>query len=133
MALLQVFADFAFLFVIAFLWIKSRRPPQDDPRLSRGLQLLQSKITVLEDLSDRTDAQVKQLTMILDQKTRYIQDKIVQAEQQVLKIEHSMQKSLEVAEIFQDKIPHEEVLERKRTIEYVKAARMAHQGRSLEE
>src|SRR3974390_2342837 len=98
------------------LWLRLKRPPQDDPRLSRGLQLLQSKITVLEDLSDRTDAQVKQLTQILDQKTRYIQDKIVQAEQQILRVDQSMQKSLEVAEIFQDKIPHEEVVERKRTV-----------------
>jgi hypothetical protein len=130
---MQLLVDFAFLSVTAFFWIKLRRPPQDDPRLSRGLQLLQSKITVLEDLSDRTDAQVKQLTQILDQKTRYIQDKIVQAEQQILKIDQSMEKSLEVAEIFQDKIPHAEVLERKRTVEYVKAARLAHQGRNAAE
>lgn len=129
----QLFVDSVLFLVIAIMWAKLRRPPQDDPRLSRGLQLLQSKITVLEDLSDRTDAQVKQLTQILDQKTRYIQDKIVQAEQQILRVDQSMQKSLEVAEIFQDKIPHEEVLERKRTIEYVKAARMAHQGRSPNE
>jgi hypothetical protein len=129
----QITIDMILLSGLTLLWSRLRRPPQDDPRLSRGLQLLQSKITVLEDLSDRTDAQVKQLTMILDQKTRYIQDKIVQAEQQVLRVEHSMQKSLEVAEIFQDRIPHEEVLERKRTIEYVKAARLSHQGRNIDE
>lgn len=131
--LAQLFFDSLLFLTISILWVKLRRPPQDDPRLSRGLQLLQSKITVLEDLSDRTDAQVKQLIQILDQKTRHIQDKIVQAEQQILKIEQSMQKSLEVAEIFQDKIPHEEVLERKRTIAYVKAARMAHQGKTPNE
>lgn len=131
--LAQLAVDSILFLSIGALWFKLQRPPQDDPRLSRGLQLLQSKITVLEDLSDRTDAQVKQLTMLLDQKSRHIQDKILQAEHQVLKVDQSMQKSLEVAEIFQDKIPHHEVLERKRTIEYVKAARMAHAGKSVDE
>lgn len=131
--LAQLAVDSILFLSIGALWFKLQRPPQDDPRLSRGLQLLQSKITVLEDLSDRTDAQVKQLSQLLDQKSRHIQDKILQAEHQVLKVDQSMQKSLEVAEIFQDKIPHHEVLERKRTIEYVKAARMAHAGKPIEE
>ncbi|NJM10462.1 MAG: DUF2802 domain-containing protein [Bdellovibrionaceae bacterium] len=113
--------------------MRLRRPPQDDPRLSRGLQLLQTKITVLEDLSDRTDSQVKSLTGLLDQKNRMLQNRILEAEQQVLKIDHSMHKSMEVAEIFQDKIPHQEILERQRTVEYVKAARMANSGMSVEE
>lgn len=115
------------------MWIRLRRPPQDDPRLSRGLQLLQTKITVLEDLSDRTEQQVKQLSGVLDQKSRSVQNKILEAEQQILKIDHSMHKSMEVAEIFHDKIPHQEILERQRTIEYVKAARMAHSGLSVDE
>jgi hypothetical protein len=132
-ALAQLAVD-SFLFLgLGALWFKLSQPAKDDPRLSRGLQLLQSKITVLEDLSDRTDTQVKQLSQLLDQKSRHIQDKIIQAEHQVLKVDQSMQKSLEVAEIFQDKIPHQEVLERKRTIEYVKAARMAYAKKSLEE
>ncbi|HAG92198.1 MAG TPA: DUF2802 domain-containing protein [Bdellovibrionales bacterium] len=118
---------------IYVLWTRLKRPPQDDPRLSRGLQLLQSKITVLEDLSDRTDVQVKQLAGLLDQKTRVIQDKIVEADRHNYQIHESMQKSLEVAEIFQDKIPHEEILERQKTIRYVKAARMANSGASVDE
>jgi hypothetical protein len=88
---------------------------------------------VLEDLSDRTDSQVKTLTGLLDQKNRMLQNKILEAEQQVLKIDHSMNKSMEVAEIFQDKIPHQEILERQRTVEYVKAARMANSGLSVDE
>lgn len=131
--LLQIIFNLAVFANVAALWMRMRRPPQDDPRLSRGLQLLQTKITVLEDLSDRTDAQVKQLTALLDQKNRMLQNKILEAEQQVLKIDHSMHKSMEVAEIFQDKIPHQEILERQRTVEYVKAARMANSGLSVDE
>jgi hypothetical protein len=131
--LLQIVFDLAVFANVAALWMRMRRPPQDDPRLSRGLQLLQTKITVLEDLSDRTDAQVKQLSALLDQKNRMLQNKILEAEQQVLKIDHSMNKSMEVAEIFQDKIPHQEILERQRTVEYVRAARMANSGLSVEQ
>lgn len=131
--LLQIFFDMMLALGVVVLWLRLRRPPQDDPRLSRGLQLLQSKITVLEDLSDRTDHQVKQLSALLDHKTRQIQEKILEADRQGLKIEESMNKSLEVAEIFQDKIPHHEIVERQRTIEYVKAARMAHGGAELED
>lgn len=131
--LFQVALDLFMLVGFIAVWMRLKRPPQDDPRLSRGLQLLQTKITVLEDLSDRTDAQVKQLSGLLDQKARFVQNKILEAEQQVLKIDHSMNKSLEVAEIFQDKIPHQEILERQRTVEYVKAARLAHSGLSVDE
>ncbi len=120
-------------FGLVFLWRRLLKPPQDDPRLSRGLQLLQTKITVLEDLSDRTDNQVKQLTSLLDHKTRNIQNKMLEAEQQLLKIDHSMSKSLEVAEIFQDKIPHQEIVDRQRTVNYVKAAKLAHDGMELDE
>jgi hypothetical protein len=128
----QVLFDLILAAGFMAMWWRLRRPPQDDPRLSRGLQLLQTKITVLEDLSDRTDAQVKQLSNLLDHKTRTVQNKILEAEQQMLKIDHSMHKSMEVAEIFQDKIPHQESLERQRTVEYVKAARMANSGMSVE-
>jgi hypothetical protein len=131
--LFQVIFNLLMFVGFVAMWMRLRRPPQDDPRMSRGLQLLQTKITVLEDLSDRTDAQVKQLSGLLDQKSRMVQNKILEAEQQVLKIDHSMNKSLEVAEIFQDKIPHQEILERQRTVEYVKAARMAHSGLTVEE
>ena len=131
--LIQIVFNLFALASIAALWMRLKRPPQDDPRLSRGLQLLQTKITVLEDLSDRTDNQVKQLTLLLDQKNRLLQNKILEAEQQILKIDHSMNRSLEVAEIFQDKIPHHEIAERQRTVEYVKAARMANSGLGVDE
>lgn len=125
--------DFILLAGIIALWIRLNRPPKDDPRLSKGLQLLQSKIAVLEDLSDRTETQVNQLTALLEQKVKDIQAKVLASDKQLIKIEQSMQKSLEVAKIFQDRIPHTEILERQNTIKYVKAARLAHQGLSVDE
>ncbi|MBX7231711.1 MAG: DUF2802 domain-containing protein [Bdellovibrionales bacterium] len=118
---------------LALLWLQFKRPPKDDPRLSRGLQLLQSKISILEDLSDRTDLQVKQLTGLVEQKARHLQNKIIESEHQLQRIDQSMIKCKEVAEIFQDKIPHQEIIERQSTIHYVKAAQLAHSGKSVEE
>lgn len=118
---------------VAILWIKSSRPAKEDPRLSRGLQLLGSKISVLEDLSDRTEKQAKQLMALLDERAKILQGKILQAHETMNKIDQSMAKSLNVAQIFQDKIPHEEIIERQNTAKFVTAAKMAHQGRSVED
>jgi hypothetical protein len=131
--LLQILVDLVLVAGIAGLWIRLHRPQKDDPRMSKGLQLLQSKIAVLEDLSDRTELQVNQLTTLLEQKCRELQLQVQHSEKQLLKIDQSMQKSLDVAKIFQDRIPHTEILERQNTIKYVKAARLAHQGLSAEE
>ncbi len=131
--LLQILVDLILIAGSVGIWIRFQRPQKDDPRLSKGLQLLQSKIAVLEDLSDRTEVQVQQLTSWLEQKIREIQQQIQHSDKQLLKIDQSMQKSLEVAKIFQDRIPHGEIVERQSTIKYVKAARLAHQGMSVQE
>ena len=131
--LLQLLVNIVLFAGVVGVWVRLSRPPKDDPRLSKGLQLLQSKIAVLEDLSDRTETQVNQLTALLEQKVKDIQSKIQAAEKQIAKIDQSMEKSKEVAKIFQDRIPHNEILERQNTIKYVKAARLAHQGMGADE
>lgn len=118
---------------IYVLWIRLNKAPEDDPRLTKGLQLLQSKIAVLEDLSDRTETQVNQLTALMENKIKEIQIKIIDADKIISHIEMKIQKSMEVAKIFQDKIPHQEILDRQYTIKYVRAAKLAHQGMTTEE
>lgn len=132
-ALIQVVFDIFAALGIFVIVMRMSRAPKDDPRLSRGLQLLQSKIAVIEDLSDRTEVQVNQLIQILDQKAKEVQAKIQLAETSVNEIKVSMQNSLEVAKIFQDKIPHQEIIERQNSIKYVQAARLAHQGMPVDE
>lgn len=131
--LLQIVLDIFLSAGVFLILMRLARAPKDDPRLSRGLQLLQSKISVLEDLSDRTEVQVGQLTAILEQKAREVQAKVQLAEQHVQAIRVSMDRSLDVAKIFQDKIPHQEIIERQNTIKYVQAARLAHQGANADE
>ncbi|MCM2282392.1 MAG: DUF2802 domain-containing protein [Bdellovibrionaceae bacterium] len=131
--LIQLVVDIFFALGLFIVVMRVSRQPKDDPRLSRGLQLLQAKIAVLEDLSDRTESQVQQMTSLLEQKGREIQNKIQLADRHVQLIRSAMDRSLEVAKIFQDKIPHQEVIERQNTIKYLQAARMAHKGKSVEE
>lgn len=125
-ALVQVFVNLVLFAAVAFLWLKLHRPAKDDPRLSKGLQLLQSKISVLEDLSDRTELQVTQLTALIEEKCRALQTQILTADRQ-------MQKSLEVTKMFQDKVPHQEMVDRQNTIKYVRAAKMANLGYPVEQ
>ncbi len=131
--LLQIVLDIFLAAGVFLILMRLARAPKDDPRLSRGLQLLQSKISVLEDLSDRTEVQVGQLIAILEQKAREVQAKVQLAEQHVHAIRVAMDRSLDVAKIFQDKIPHQEIIERQNTIKYVQAARLAHQGVNVDE
>ncbi len=131
--LVQVLLNLLFFAGIGAAWIRLKRPATEDPRMSRGLQLLQSKISILEDLSDRTDLQVNQLNALLESKCVDIQNKIIEAEKVIRSIELSRQKSLETAKMFEDKIPHQQIVERQNTVKYVKAARLAHQGVSIAE
>lgn len=128
MTMVQIFINVSLAVGLGFLFVRLFRPQKDDPRLSRGLQLLQSKISILEDLSDRTDHQFKQMGLLLDEKSKEVQNQITNAQDQIYKLGESMKKSQDVARIFQDKIPHEEIIERQNTVKYVRAAQMANQG-----
>ncbi|PIU00674.1 MAG: hypothetical protein COT74_03855 [Bdellovibrionales bacterium CG10_big_fil_rev_8_21_14_0_10_45_34] len=131
--LLQILIDIVLCLSLLILWKKYfRLAAKDDPRLSRGLQILQSKIAVLEDLSDRTEHQVRQLSLLLDEKSKEVQERIESADRHIDGIRRSIQKSLEVAKIFEDKIPHAEVVERQNTQKYLDAAKMAHAGESVD-
>lgn len=128
--LIQIFVDVLFIVGFVLLWLRLKKPPAEDPRLSAGIQVLQNKIAVLEDLGDRTETQVQQLTQMLENKLLDVQKKMDQADVVLSKISQSMEKSIEVAKIFQDKIPHDEIIERQNTVKFVKAALLANQGKN---
>lgn len=118
---------------LILIWMRMKKDYSDDSRWSRNLQILQSKIAVFEDLSDRAEVQVNQLTIMLENKMCDMQRKIDEADEILNKISSAMKKSMEVAQIFQDKIPHEEIIERQNTVKFVRAALMAHEGKSEDE
>lgn len=128
--LLQWFALFVVGAGVVGLWVRALRPAKDDPRLSKGLQILQSKISILEDLSDRTDAQVKQLTHMIEKKTVELQQAIGLAEQSLSSLQQALAKSKEMSRVLQAEITQESVIERKNISKYIQAAQLAHHGRS---
>lgn len=117
----------------AILWSRFQRPPKEDPRLQRSFNTLQSKLSILEDLSDRVDQQVIQVNTILDRKHAELRAQITESEKERDRIEQCRQKSLETAKIFQDRIPHHEIIERTQMTKYVQVAKQAHAGMSIEE
>ena len=131
---LQVIFDLAFIATATLLLIdRSKQRTMEDPRMSRGLQLLSNKIAILQDLMDRSDATGRHLTQLIDGKQRSIQERIEEVEVHLGKIHQATEKSKEVAQIFQDKIPHKEFIERQKTVNYTQAAKLANQGFSLED
>ena len=64
--LFQICFDLLVVAAGTVIFIRLNKPAKDDPRLSKGLQILQTKISILEDLSDRTETQVSQLTALLE-------------------------------------------------------------------
>ncbi len=133
LGIFQVAINLLFLAGLALCFIKIKGRREDDPRLSYGLKLLQNKIAVLEDLSDKTEVQVKQLVVLLETKMRDLQQKVKDADSQLMRIDNSLNKTLEVSHIFQEQVPHEQIMERKLTNKYINAARMAHQGLSMQD
>lgn len=113
-----------------FLRVKEKK---EDQRLTKGLQLLQNKISILEDLSDKTDQQVRKLIHILDQKTGEVRKALIDSDEHIQQIEAMLNKGLEISKIFHEQIPQGELQSRQKTSLYVTAAKMAHQGYTLEQ
>lgn len=132
-SVLQILVNLIFAIGFIAIWIRLNKPAKDDPRLSRGLQLLQSKIAILEDLSDQVERQVQQVAQLMEVKGKDLQAQIARADDEMRRIETATARSLEVARIFQDRIPHEEIIDRKSTLKYIKAARMANSGHNIDE
>jgi hypothetical protein len=131
---LQVIFDLAFIATATLLLIeRSKSRTMEDPRLSRGLQLLSSKIAILQDLMDRSEVMSKQLSQLMDGKQQDIQERLEEAEVHLHRIKKATEKSQEVAKIFQEQIPHQEIMERQTTAKYLFAAKLSNQGLSFEE
>lgn len=123
-----------FLFVGLFVCIvRSPRTSKDDPRLSRGLQLLQSKIAVLEDLSDKTDVQFQKIMSVIEQKVLEVQQAVANAERQLFQLQDATAKGIETTRLVQTGLGAEQVIERHTNEVYARAAQLAFDGQSIDE
>ncbi len=171
--IIQLFFNLAFMLGGYILWSKTRGLQKKNPHISAGLDNLKSQIAILEDLSDRTEAQVQESMSLVDQKVKELQGVIgksdkwsaylknAQSTQSVQNTQGAQSTSpltsstylqekdfstssnlnskppslkmqeksnLGVAEVFQDQIPHDQIIDRQNKSKYMKAAKMAYQG-----
>ncbi len=106
-----------------FLKIKEK---QEDQRITKGLQLLQNKLSILEDLSDKTDEQVRKLIHLLDQKAQEVRQTLNNADQKI--------HQLDAAQTMMTAQPQAATTHyTDKTSLYVQAAKLANQGFTAEQ
>ena len=118
---------------IGFSQLSKNKSKVEDNRLTKGLQLLQNKISILQDLSDKTDEQVRKWVHIIEQKSGAVQGQLIKSDEKILQIENALSKALDVSKIFYEQVPHAEMAERQKTSKYVQAAKLANQGFSVDQ
>ncbi|MFN3453322.1 MAG: hypothetical protein ACK41T_00080 [Pseudobdellovibrio sp.] len=132
--LLLTFFNIVLLAGLSFSLFLRIKEKQEDQRITKGLQLLQNKISILEDLSDKTDEQVHKLVHLIDQKTIEIRNTLNQADEMSAKIKHAIDNGIETSKkIIEQAHANSDVQNSQKTINYVTAAKMAHQGHTLDE
>lgn len=127
------FLNVLLLAYIAFSHLAKNKGKAEDHRMTKGLQLLQNKISILQDLSDKTDEQVRKWIHMIEQKAGDVQGQLVKSDEKILQIESALSKALDVSKIFYEQVPHAEMAERQKTSKYVQAAKLANQGFSVDQ
>lgn len=112
---------------------KNKNSKVEDQRLTKGLQLLQNKISILQDLSDKTDEQVRRWVHVIETKSQDVQGQLIKSDEKIAQIEGALSKALDVSKIFYEQVPHAEMAERQKTGKYVQAAKLANQGFSVDQ
>ncbi len=118
---------------IGFSQLTKNKGKAEDNRLTKGLQLLQNKISILQDLSDKTDEQVRKWVHVIEQKSGEVQGQLVKSDEKIMQIENALSKALDVSKIFYEQVPHAEMAERQKTSKYVQAAKLANQGFTVDQ
>jgi hypothetical protein len=118
---------------IAFNHLSKNKNKAEDQRLTKGLQLLQNKISILQDLSDKTDEQVRKWVHLIETKAQDVQGQLKKSDEKIIQIESALSKALDVSKIFYEQVPHAEMAERQKTGKYVQAAKLANQGFSTDQ
>ncbi|MBC7458908.1 MAG: DUF2802 domain-containing protein [Bdellovibrionaceae bacterium] len=118
---------------ILFSWVTKNKGKVEDQRLTKGLQLLQNKISILQDLSDKSDEQVRRWVHLIEQKSHEVQNQLTLSDDKIIQIESALSKALDVSKIFYEQVPHAEMADRQKTSKYVQAAKLANQGFTTEQ
>lgn len=120
MVALTIVVGIVFIFLQYLIWSKTRSNlHQEKSRLTKELNLINAKLAILEDLSQKVDYQRSQLEKMLELKTSQL-DELIKTAQETIK---ELQKQLEQVEL-----DPQELLERQNAIKLVQAALLANKG-----
>lgn len=131
--LLQIIVNIFVLVGVVVCLVKTFKTKEDDSRLTQGLRLLQSKISILEDLSDHTENQVQQLMTLLDKKLIEVRKTIQHMNVQINEVDRSIEQGKKMAQAIQHEMASDQMTEKKLESRYIQAAQLAHQGLGVEE
>lgn len=118
------------LTIQVFLKLKEKK---EDLRLAKGLQLLQNKISILQDLSDKTDHQVQKIVQVLDKKSGDIQSNMGIIDAKIAHVESALIRATEISKNMAQQMPPQTMSEMQKTSRHVQAAKLANQGFSKEQ
>ncbi len=126
--LTQLFFDLVLLFAIGLLFGKLKQTVGDDGRIRQGLQILQNKIAILEDLQQKIDEQFKALSQILDIKNKKMDESVLMASSLIKTLEIKIQEGnkilLDLPDNLKININHED----EQTLIYARAAIISSRG-----
>lgn len=118
------------LTIQVFLKLKEKK---EDLRLAKGLQLLQNKISILQDLSDKTDHQVHKIVQVIDKKSSDIQTNIALIDAKIANVEGLIIRATEISKAAAQQMPPQNISDMQKTSLHVQAAKLANQGFSKEQ
>jgi len=119
LVLFQTVLNILFMAFILLLWSRLRHLTGDEGRLKQGLQILQTKIAILEDLGRKVDEQASQLMQVLEHKRLTIESLLDNANNVMTQIENKTTLAA---------VDPETLVERENAIKFTKAAILANKG-----
>lgn len=118
------------LTIQVFLKLKEKK---EDLRLAKGLQLLQNKISILQDLSDKTDHQVHKIVQVIDKKSGDIQSNMAIIDSKIAHVEAALIRATEISKNLATQVSPQTMSEMQKTSRHVQAAKLANQGFTREQ
>ena len=118
------------LTIQVFLKLKEKK---EDLRLAKGLQLLQNKISILQDRSDKTDHQVQKIVQVIDRKSADIQTNMALIDSKTGHVEAALIRATEISKMLTHQNPQGAMADAQKTNLHVQAAKLANKGFSKEQ
>jgi len=130
---IQVLLNVLFFIGLMFCLVKIQKDREEDVRMAKGLRLLQNKIAVLEDLSDHTEFQSKQIMALLDKKMTEARGVLKPLDDGLGEIHQALARGETIRKEICEDLPHDQLFDKQQKSKYLHAAQLSHQGWSAED